>query len=119
MTDQVIQILCAALNRGRFLSCAHLAQVVREACDEYEAPAALRASIEAELGLSLERPDAAQETKLALAGMLPRCTAREGDGVTGLQCVLPAGHLDEGKQHALWTSPEERDAFFARQKEKT
>jgi hypothetical protein len=71
VTEKAIEILCAALHQARFLSCAHLAQVVREACEEYDAPQELRDAIEAELGVGLDRPTSADEAKLARQGLLP------------------------------------------------
>ena len=71
MTDLSVKILCAALHQARFLSCAHLAQAVREACEDYGAPQELRDAIEMELGVGLDRPSSEREAKLVREGLLP------------------------------------------------
>jgi hypothetical protein len=66
-----IEVLCSALHQTRVLSCAHLAQVVREACEDRNAPPDLIDAIEAELGVSLKRPSSEQEARLVREGLLP------------------------------------------------
>jgi hypothetical protein len=70
--DDRTVILCAALHEGRFLSCAHLSQAVREACEEHGASPELVAEIENELGVSLDEPTEERQADLAARGLVPK-----------------------------------------------